>query len=78
MSEASENAFALFTAAIGESEGTGEWFEVTQADIDTFAEVTHDHQFIHVDPEACATMSPWGVPIAHGFLTLAPPATIFG
>ncbi len=71
MSEASENAFALFTAAIGESEGTGEWFEVTQADIDVFADVTHDHQFIHVDPEACATMSPWGVPIAHGFLTLS-------
>lgn len=71
MSEASEKAFALFTAAIGETEGTGEWFEVTQTDIDTFADVTHDHQFIHVDPEACATMSPWGVPIAHGFLTLS-------
>ncbi len=71
MSEASEKAFALFTAAIGESEGTGEWFEVTQGDIDVFADVTHDHQFIHDDPEACATMSPWGVPIAHGFLTLS-------
>jgi acyl dehydratase len=71
MSEASEKAYALFEAAIGTSEGTGEWFEVTQADIDTFADVTHDHQFIHVDPEACATMSPWGVPIAHGFLTLS-------
>jgi len=71
MSEASEKAFALFTAAIGETEGTGEWFEVTQEDINTFADVTRDHQFIHVDPEACATMSPWGVPIAHGFLTLS-------
>ncbi|MEI8404032.1 MAG: MaoC/PaaZ C-terminal domain-containing protein, partial [Actinomycetes bacterium] len=67
MSEKSEKAFALFNAAIGESEGTGDWFEVIQADIDTFADVTHDHQFIHVDPEACTTMSPWGVPIAHGF-----------
>jgi len=71
MSEASEKAFALFTAAIGETEGTGEWFEVTQEDINTFADVTRDHQFIHVDPDACATMSPWGVPIAHGFLTLS-------
>lgn len=71
MSEASEKAFALFTAAIGETEGTGEWFDVTQEDINTFADVTRDHQFIHVDPDACATMSPWGVPIAHGFLTLS-------
>ena len=71
MSAASEAAFAHITAAIGTSEGTGEWFTVTQEDINTFADVTHDHQFIHVDPEACATMSPWGVPIAHGFLTLS-------
>ena len=71
MSEASEKAFALFTAAIGETEGTGEWFDVTQEDINTFADGTRDHQFIHVDPDACATMSPWGVPIAHGFLTLS-------
>ena len=71
MSAASEKANALFTSAIGEAEGTGEWFEVTQEDINTFADVTRDHQFIHVDPEACATMSPWGVPIAHGFLTLS-------
>ena len=71
MSAASEKAAASFSAAIGESEGTGEWFTVTQADIDTFADVTRDHQFIHVDPEACAAMSPWGVPIAHGFLTLS-------
>ena len=71
MSEKSEKAFALFTAALGEVEGTGDWFAMTQADIDTFADVTRDHQFIHVDPEACATMSPWGVPIAHGFLTLS-------
>ena len=71
MSAASEKAYELFTAAIGETEGTGEWFEVTQEDINTFADVTRDHQFIHVDPEACASMSPWGVPIAHGFLTLS-------
>ena len=71
MSEKSEKAFALFTAAVGETEGTGDWFTMTQGDIDTFADVTRDQQFIHVDPEACAAMSPWGVPIAHGFLTLS-------
>ena len=71
MASNGENAFAEFNKALGQAEGTGEWFEVDQARIDVFAEVTEDRQFIHVDPEACATMSPWGVPIAHGFLTLS-------
>ncbi len=66
-----ENAFAVLTAAIDTSEGAGEWFLVDQKRINEFAEVTEDRQFIHVDPEACAAMSPWGVPIAHGFLTLS-------
>jgi acyl dehydratase len=66
-----EDAYKLFEAAVGEPEGTGEWFEVTQERINQFADVTEDHQFIHVDPEACKEMSPWGVPIAHGFLTLS-------
>ena len=52
MSEASEKAYQLFHEAIGETEGTGDWFDVTQDDINTFADVTRDHQFIHVDPEA--------------------------
>jgi acyl dehydratase len=71
MSINSERAHAVFTEALGTEEGVGEYFTVTQDDINTFADVTHDHQFIHVDPEACATMSPWKVPIAHGFLTLS-------
>ena len=66
-----EKAYELHQAAIGQPDGTGEWLEVTQERINAFAEVTEDHQFIHVDPEACATMSPFGVPIAHGFLTLS-------
>jgi acyl dehydratase len=66
-----EQAYELFSKAIGEDEGAGEWFEIDQARINAFADVTEDHQFIHVDPEACKTMSPWGVPIAHGFLTLS-------
>jgi acyl dehydratase len=66
-----EDAAKLFEAAIGQTEGTGDWLEVTQDRINTFADVTEDHQFIHVDPEACKEASPWGVPIAHGFLTLS-------
>jgi acyl dehydratase len=66
-----ENAYAALKAAIGTTEGTGEWFLVDQKRINEFAEVTEDRQFIHVDPEQCAQLSPWGVPIAHGFLTLS-------
>ena len=56
---------------VGEEVGVSDWILVDQARIDAFADVSGDHQFIHVDPEACRTMSPWGVPIAHGFLTLS-------
>src|SRR3954463_12270116 len=70
MSEAAANALPLFQADVGNDEGTGEWFEVTQDQINRFADVTHDHQFIHVDPEA-AKATPFGTTIAHGFLTLS-------
>ncbi|MDP9181142.1 MAG: MaoC family dehydratase [Actinomycetota bacterium] len=66
-----ENAYELFKAAIGTTDEPGDWFLVDQDRINAFAEVTEDRQFIHVDPEACAQLSPWGVPIAHGFLTLS-------
>jgi acyl dehydratase len=66
-----EQAYELFSKAIGEQEGAGDWLLVDQQRIDAFADVTEDHQFIHVDPEKCRTLSPWGVPIAHGFLTLS-------
>jgi acyl dehydratase len=70
MSEAAEKAFPLFQADVGADEGTGEWFEVMQDQVNQFADVTHDHQFIHVDPERAAA-TPFGGTIAHGFLTLA-------
>ena len=70
MSAAAEKAFPLFQADVGTDEGTGEWFEVTQDQINQFADVTHDHQFIHVDPDA-AKNTPFGTTIAHGFLTLS-------
>jgi acyl dehydratase len=66
-----DRAYELMQAALGQPEGSGDWIEIDQARIDAFAEVSGDHQFIHVDPEACKTLSPWGVPIAHGFLTLS-------
>ena len=66
-----ESAYELFKAAIGEAEGSGDWFTIDQDRINAFADVTEDHQFIHVDPKLSAEMSPWGVPIAHGFLTLS-------
>lgn len=46
------------------------WFVIDQARIDAFAEITEDRQFIHVDPER-ARATPFGGPIAHGFLTLS-------
>jgi len=65
-----ENAFEAMKGTVGADEGVGEWFEVTQDLINTFANATHDHQFIHVDPER-AKAGPFGAPIAHGFLTLS-------
>ena len=46
------------------------WFEITQERVNQFAEATNDHQFIHVDPERAAK-TPFGGPIAHGFLSLS-------
>ncbi|MET8168028.1 MaoC family dehydratase [Streptomyces sp. NPDC005329] len=54
----------------GSDLGTSEWIEVTQERIDTFADATGDHQWIHVDPER-AKEGPFGAPIAHGYLTLS-------
>ncbi len=54
----------------GKDLGYSEWREVTQKMVDTFADATDDHQWIHVDPER-AKDGPFGAPIAHGFLTLS-------
>jgi acyl dehydratase len=56
--------------AEGETLGTSGWHEVTQKDIDAFADVTGDHQWIHVDPER-AKDTPFGGTIAHGYYTLS-------
>ncbi len=63
-------SLADFRAAAGEELGTSAWHEVTQGQVDTFAEATGDHQWIHVDPER-AKAGPFGGTIAHGYLTLS-------
>ncbi len=71
MSSKAEAALEIFKSYEGEEEGVGEWFEVDQDRINTFADATMDHQFIHIDPEKSAELSPYKVTIAHGFLTLS-------
>jgi acyl dehydratase len=64
------SSLAEFTAAKGEQLGYSDWHEVTQEQVNTFADATGDHQWIHVDAERAAA-GPFGTTIAHGFLTLA-------
>src|SRR5688572_10189216 len=64
-------------ALAGTDLGVSTWVAVTQERIDTFAEATGDHQWIHVDPARAAT-GPFGRTIAHGYLTLSMVAPLFG
>ena len=57
--------------AVGRHLGHSDWVTVTQEQVNTFAEATGDHQWIHVDPERARAESPFGGPIAHGYLTLS-------
>ena len=61
---------AEFAAAAGQHLGYSDWYTVTQQQVDTFADATEDHQWIHVDPESAAR-GPFGGTIAHGYLTLS-------
>ena len=58
-------------ALVGTELGVGEWLTIDQQRINEFADVTGDHQWIHVDVERAKAESPFGAPIAHGFLTLS-------
>lgn len=64
------NAPLQLKAKIGAEIGLSDWISIDQAMIDRFADLTDDHQFIHVDPEAAA-LTPFGGTIAHGFLVLS-------
>ena len=56
---------------VGQHMGYSDWVTITQEQVNTFAEATGDHQWIHVDPERAKKESPFGGPIAHGYLTLS-------
>ena len=56
--------------AVGEELGAGDWLTIEQDRVNTFADATDDHQWIHVDVER-ANDGPFGGPIAHGYLTLS-------
>ena len=71
MSGKAERALEIFKSFEGEEEGIGDWFVVEQDRINLFADATLDHQFIHIDPEKAAELSPYKVTIAHGYLTLS-------
>ncbi|WP_029430237.1 MaoC family dehydratase [Blastococcus sp. URHD0036] len=56
---------------VGQHMGYSDWVTITQEQVNQFAEATGDHQWIHVDPERAKKESPFGGPIAHGYLTLS-------
>jgi acyl dehydratase len=58
-------------ALVGATPIKSDWLEIDQARVNGFADATGDHQWIHVDPERALRESPFGGPIAHGFLTLS-------
>lgn len=68
-----EAVYALDTLNqfIGQELGVSSWFEVDQARIQAFADCTGDDQWIHIDVERAGRESPFGAPIAHGYLTLS-------
>ena len=71
ISEEAQQAYEKLRTQIGSEPKVGNWFEVTQAQISQFAEVTHDQQWIHVDPERALKESPYRSTVAHGFLILS-------
>lgn len=66
-----DDAVAQSEQNLGAEIGVSNWIEVDQSMIDQFATVTHDEQWIHVDPARAAAETPFGGTIAHGFLSLS-------
>jgi acyl dehydratase len=60
-----------YQAMVGKEIGVSSWHLIDQPRIDTYADVTEDHQFIHVDPERAKKETAFGTTIAHGFLTMS-------
>ena len=63
--------FDELKSLIGQEIGVGNWLEVTQKLIDSFAELTQDPQWIHIDPVRAQLESPYGTTVVHGFLTVS-------
>lgn len=64
-------SLAELKALVGQEVAVSDWVEISQERVNQFAEATGDHQWIHLDVERCKRESPFGGPIAHGFLTLS-------
>lgn len=62
---------AEFESHLGKEIGVSQWHQITQEQINNFADATLDHQWIHTKPERCKNESPFKTTIAHGYLTLA-------
>jgi len=71
MSTTTTTTLAELPTLVGTELGTSEWVEVPQEAVNLFADATGDHQWIHVDVERANRESPFGGPIAHGYLTLS-------
>ena len=65
------NGIEELKGLVGQTIGPSEWREVTQQEIDQFADIAGDHQWIHVDVERAKAESPYGTTVAHGNLTLS-------
>jgi len=64
-------SLAELKSLVGQEVAVSDWVEISQERVNQFAEATGDHQWIHLDVERCKRESPFGGPIAHGFLTLS-------
>ena len=71
MSTTTTTTLAELPSFKGQVLGVSDWFDITQERVNTFADATDDHQWIHVDVERAKAESPFGGPIGHGFLTLS-------
>jgi acyl dehydratase len=69
--EAKKLDFDDLRARVGQELGVSDWLTIDQSRIDQFAECTGDRQWIHVDVERARRESPFGAPVAHGYLTLS-------
>ena len=66
-----QQALEQLQPRVGQEIHVSDWLAIAQERVNTFADATGDHQWIHVDPERAARESPWRATIAHGYLTLS-------